>query len=550
MGDSDSDSDIHFITQNRFTSSYQAEFNSDFERLINTDIETFDVAVPDFDVGKSDILESDEFSGNDTDLVELSQQVEASIPQAIPIPITTHTIDDADSISGNNAGPIPNRFSNPVSEQDLESLCNSAFSQNTENKSRWALNVFQAWVKERQSRGLRDDVLLNPDIIALSHRETDLNKTLMRFLVEVRNQKGEEYRGNTLYELIASLQYYLRRHDVEINVYESPYFKGMRNVLDARMKSLAKQGIGIEKRQANVVSVDQEDILWEKGMLGEDTPQKLLDTLVYLIGLNCALRAGDEHRNLRVGPNSQFQITEDSSGVTYLKYTEDISKTNKGGLKSRKCSRKTIRVSENVELPQRCPVRLYRKYMSLRPNNGKCNAFYLRPLHYVKEGVWYADIPVGKHPLRATVSKLFKQAGIEGYFTNHSLRATAATRLYDSGLDEQLIAERTGHRSLAIRSYKRTSAQMEDRVDGVIQRKSRASATVTSAASGPAIAPSKTLVSTASADAKSAGTMLTPTAVLDETSTVAVTETTTAESAAKKSMKLVLPDGATLSLSF
>ncbi|XP_048239442.1 uncharacterized protein KIAA1958-like [Haliotis rufescens] len=549
MGDSDSDSDIHFITQNRFTSSYQAEFNSDFERLINTDIETFDVAVPDFDVGKNDILESDEFSGNDTDLVEHSQ-VEASIPQAIPIPITTHTIDDADSISGNNAGPIPNRFSNPVSEKDLQSLCNSAFSQNTENKSRWALNVFQAWVKERQSRRLRDDVLLNPDIIALSHRETDLNKTLMRFLVEVRNQKGEEYRVNTLYELIASLQYYLRRHDVEINVYESPYFKGMRNVLDARMKSLAKQGIGIEKRQANVVSDDQEDILWEKGMLGEDTPQKLLDTLVYLIGLNCALRAGDEHRNLRVGPNSQFQITEDSSGVTYLKYTEDISKTNKGGLKSRKCSRKTIRVSENVELPQRCPVRLYRKYMSLRPKNGKCNAFYLRPLHYVKEGVWYADIPVGKHPLRATVSKLFKQAGIEGYFTNHSLRATAATRLYDCGLDEQLIAERTGHRSLAIRSYKRTSAQMEDRVDGVIQRKSRASATVTSAASGPAIAPSKTLVSTASAEAKSAETMLTPTAVLDETSTVAVTETTTAESAAKKSMKLVLPDGATLSLSF
>ncbi|XP_071105421.1 uncharacterized protein KIAA1958-like [Haliotis cracherodii] len=323
----------------------------------------------------------------------------------------------------------------------------------------------------------------------------------------------------------------------------------MRNVLDARMKSLAKQGIGIKKRQANVVSVDQEDLLSEKGILGEDTPQKLLDTLVYLIGINYALRAGDEHRNLRVGPNSQFQITEDSSGVTYLKYTEDISKTNKGGLKSRKCSRKTIRVSENVELPQRCPVRLYRKYMSLRPNKGKCNAYYLRPLHYVKECVWYANVPVGKQPLRETVSKLFKQAGIEGYFTNHSLRATAATRLYDSGLDEQLIADRTGHRSLAIRSYKRTSAQMEGRVDGVIQRKPRASATVTSAASGPAIATSKTLVSTAPADATSAETMLTPTAVLDETSTLTVTETTTAESAAKKSMKLVLPDGATLSLS-
>ena len=41
---------------------------------------------------------------------------------------------------------------------------------------------------------------------------------------------------------------------------------------------------------------------------------------------------------------------------------------------------------------------------------------------------------------------------------NHSLRATAATRLYQSGIDEQLVMERTGHRSLeGVRSYKRTS---------------------------------------------------------------------------------------------
>ena len=36
--------------------------------------------------------------------------------------------------------------------------------------------------------------------------------------------------------------------------------------------------------------------------------------------------------------------------------------------------------------------------------------------------------------------------------------ATAATRLYNAGVDEQLIMETTGHRSLeGVRSYKRTS---------------------------------------------------------------------------------------------
>ncbi|XP_048240336.1 uncharacterized protein KIAA1958-like [Haliotis rufescens] len=239
------------------------------------------------------------------------------------------------------------------------------------------------------------------------------------------------------------------------------------------MKLLARKGIGVEKRQADVITEQQEDVLWETGILGEDTPQKLLDTLVYLIGLNFALRAGDEHRYLRSGSNSQLQLLMSSNGVKQLKYTEDISKTNRGGLKHRKVERKHVTISSNEENPGRCLVRLYEKYMSLRPVHGKCDAFYLRPLRYTAGKVWFADAAVGIHPLRSTVSRLCKAAGFSGFYTNHSLRATTATRLYDSGVDEQLIAEKTGHKSIAIRSYKRTSKEMADTVDSIVQRKSR-----------------------------------------------------------------------------
>ena len=65
---------------------------------------------------------------------------------------------------------------------------------------------------------------------------------------------------------------------------------------------------------------------------------------------------------------------------------------------------------------------------------------------------------LGQYSLGRTISRICKEAGIGGYKTNHSLRATAATRLYQSGVDEQLVMERTGHRSLeGVRSYKRTS---------------------------------------------------------------------------------------------
>ena len=47
-------------------------------------------------------------------------------------------------------------------------------------------------------------------------------------------------------------------------------------------------------------------------------------------------------------------------------------------------------------------------------------------------------------------------AGLPGFYSNHSLRSTAATKLYCCNIDEQLIQEIMGHRSLAIRQYKRT----------------------------------------------------------------------------------------------
>ena len=65
-----------------------------------------------------------------------------------------------------------------------------------------------------------------------------------------------------------------------------------------------------------------------------------------------------------------------------------------------------------------------------------------------------------------------KQADIQGYFTNHSLRTTAATRLYHAGIDEQLVMERTGHRSVeGIRNYKRTSKQQCETISDVLNCK-------------------------------------------------------------------------------
>ena len=62
-----------------------------------------------------------------------------------------------------------------------------------------------------------------------------------------------------------------------------------------------------------------------------------------------------------------------------------------------------------------------------------------------------------------------KAAGICGFKTNHSLRATAATRLYQAGVDEQIIMETTGHKSTnGVRCYKHTSAQQKESVSDIL----------------------------------------------------------------------------------
>ena len=156
-----------------------------------------------------------------------------------------------------------------------------------------------------------------------------------------------------------------------------------------------------------------------------------------------------------------LQVTqiEPSDASPYLIYTENFSKNNACGITHRKVQPKRVVHHAYVENPQRCLVHIYKKYLEHRPK-VKEPALYLTPLKKPKDAVWYTKTPIGHNTLAKTVARVCQAGGVPGFKTNHSLRVTTATCLFQRGVDEQLIMARTGHHSIeGVRTYKRISEQ-------------------------------------------------------------------------------------------
>ena len=122
---------------------------------------------------------------------------------------------------------------------------------------------------------------------------------------------------------------------------------------------MQSKGIGSKKRQAEPLTADEEELLWEKGLLSDSTPQTLLNTMVFCNGLYFALRSGKEHRLLRMH-DSQIEVVERPGERAYLKYTEDVSKNRPGGLKGKNVKPKIVYHHANQTNPNRCFVRLFK----------------------------------------------------------------------------------------------------------------------------------------------------------------------------------------------
>ena len=407
---------------------------------------------------------------------------------------------DVDSLVRENMD-LEKRFPQLVSEDKILHASNKTFAKSTVRKHNWSVKAYEDWRVHRNAILRRQENFDDMIMLPIEQQSVEvLCYGISRFIHEVRKVDGSCYPSETLYELVMALQGYLGTKGKEVKFCDDPQFRVIRNNLDNRMKELASQGFVRKNEQSEPITQEEEDKMWEKGTLGEDTPEQLLHTVLYMMGVHFALRGGDEHKSLKI---DDIQVRVDPvSKIKFLQYTCNKQKNNQGGIAERKRKPKVVKVYANHANYQRCAVRLFEKYKDVRPSdNPKCSTdLYLRPLaKFGLVGPWFSCQPLGQNTLSKIVQTLCQTSGIAGKKTNHSLKATCATRLYQSGVEEQLIQEKLGNTSEAVRSYKRTSGIQQQKLSDILYGKRRKwdddVVEIGTVAAKPKAKPSATIVS-------------------------------------------------------
>ena len=163
--------------------------------------------------------------------------------------------------------------------------------------------------------------------------------------------------------------------------------------------------------------------------------------LFFNLGKVCCLRGGEEQRNLKP---SQFTRLHDPERYVY---TEHGSKNRNGGFYQLHVSNKSVPIFKNPAASESCLISLLDQYLSKLPQAAKeMDIFYCRPLVKNEDnGPWYSKQPRGKHVLNEMVKNMCHEAQLKGHFTNHSLRTSGATELFQHEVPEKVIQEFTGY---------------------------------------------------------------------------------------------------------
>ena len=202
-------------------------------------------------------------------------EIDEIFSQAVLCVKTGHSSSDSFMIPESSASPTVQTFGASV---NLDALRASAVPEKTKKQTNWCVSRWKEWARSRNISTGEEQAPEEP----IEMSDLELGYWIQQFVTEIRKKDGAVYPSETLYALVCGIQRYIRIHGKrpELDFFTNPVFSELKLSLDAEMKRIGGLRIGTKRKKAEVISVEQEERLWSSGVLGDKSPQILLNTVV------------------------------------------------------------------------------------------------------------------------------------------------------------------------------------------------------------------------------------------------------------------------------
>ena len=334
-----------------------------------------------------------------------------------------------------------------VSEDNLEFYRTKSFAQNSVQGERSVVNKYNTWRNLRMAQG-KVYPPLDCCIPSL------LNNALRTFFCELKKADGNNFKSDSMGTMYANMNRHLQKIDPQLNLY-GPEFRQLFDTANGLIKVLATtEPRG--KKQAPEITEEQEKELWDTQIMGLNSPNALINALLWKVGTCFGVRGGEEFRTLRL---DNFNICKTGMNTSKIMYIDHHSKSNQSGLC--KSNSQSVRgpIVEDINNQNSLFNMLHVYQGKIHPDCDITTSFWFQPVKIIKNSnVWFTKVPMGHNKLDVFVKNMAAQAGFGKFYTNHSMRVTTINRLMDHGVSDADIVKYTGHRTTqTLKTYRRNN---------------------------------------------------------------------------------------------
>ena len=160
-------------------------------------------------------------------------------------------------------------------DSELQAFIEQQANKNTSKKTISDIKIFERYCKQVKEERAIENI---PEI--------ELDCFLGLFFKDITKTNGENYEPDTLTGIHRSLNRYLHQKGSTIDIIADRAFQTSRITLAARRKQLRSQGMGQKPNASKSITMDEENLLFENGQLGEHSPEALIRTVWYFLTLH------------------------------------------------------------------------------------------------------------------------------------------------------------------------------------------------------------------------------------------------------------------------